>query len=203
MNHKQAAAAILIASFPVQSAAAATLCPTDRLVFRDAAKELEFRVERVALEHTYLCNGESIRTTRDRLDLGDCRGPFGDTAFEGYLNGIKVYVVSTVLPGTPCCSWESFSADSAVAKKPWAWLPPGQGPKIKIGSPNWTIEGDGTSPLSGPLGGGAWAPDRCQCTEVGESSTPTFVGKLTHRIFPGPLGIRMSARVTRPNLDIF
>lgn len=188
MNPKQAAAAILIASFPVQLASAATMCPANRVIFRDAAKGLEFGVERVALEHTYLCNEETIRTTQARPDLGDCRGPFGDTAFEGYLNGIKVYAVSTVLPGTPCCSWDSFSADSAVAKKPWAWLPPGQGPKILIGSPNWTIKGDDTTPLTGPLGGGTLAPHRCDCTEVGGSGMPTFLGKLTHHIFPGPPG---------------
>lgn len=188
MNHRQIVAAILIASLPAQPAAAATMCPASKTIFRDAAKGLEFGVERVALDHTYLCNGEAIRTTQERPDLSDCSGPYGDTAFEGYFNGIKVYAVFTVLPGTPCCSWGSFAADSTVAKRPWVWLPPDKSPTIEIGGPDWTIKGDDTNPLSGPLGGATLAPDQCDCTEIGGSSTPTFAGKLTYDIFPGPPG---------------
>lgn len=162
MRRRLAIMAALIAAFPMQGALAATQCPGDSVIFRDMEKGLAFGVERVAVSYAYLCGDKAVRSTRPRSDLRDCRGPFGDTVFEGFLNGQKVYAVRTVIAGAPCCSWDSFSANSAVAKKPWSWLPAGQAPKIQLGDEWMTISGDETSPLTGPLGGGKFVPSMCR-----------------------------------------
>lgn len=143
-------------------AIAAGTCPADRVIFTDKARGLHFGVERVATAHTYLCNGKAVSASQRPKGNSDCRGPFGDTIYEGFLNGAKVYAVYTVIPAAPCCSWDSYSADSAFAKKQFSWAPPGQMPKVTLGSEWATIQGDQTNPVSGPLGGGKFVPDRCR-----------------------------------------
>lgn len=143
-------------------ATAASTCPADRVVFTDKARGLHFGVERVATAHTYLCNGKAVPASSRPKGDTDCRGPFGDTIYEGFLNGAKVYAVNTVIPAAPCCSWDSYSADSAFAKKQFAWLSGSQVPKVTLGSEWMTIQGDETNPVSGPLGGGKFVPDRCR-----------------------------------------
>lgn len=142
--------------------AVARACKGDAVIFVDEQKGLVFGVERVAVDYAYLCDGKAVRSTRPRPDLRDCRGPFGDTVFEGFLKGEKVYAMRTVIAGAPCCSWDSFSANSAVAKKSWSWLPPGQAPAITLGDDWMTISGDETNPVTGPLGGGKFVPARCR-----------------------------------------
>lgn len=143
-------------------AISAGTCPADRVMFTDKVRGLHFAVERVATAHTYLCNGKAVPAASRPKGNNDCRGPFGDTIYEGFLNGVKVYAVNTVIPAAPCCSWDSYSADSVFAKKHFAWLSGRQVPKVTLGSEWLTIEGDQINPVSGPLGGGKFVPDRCR-----------------------------------------
>lgn len=146
----------------VSPALSAATCPADQLVFRDRERNLTFGAERVAVQHKYLCNGKMVEASSMGPNRQNCRGPFGETIIEGYLSGQKVYAVYTAIPASPCCSWDSYSANTSIAKKVKRWLPSGQGPKIELGSAWFTIEGDETNPVNGPLGGGKFVPTSCR-----------------------------------------
>lgn len=149
---------LLVASTTVT---AGSMCPADRVVFRDRTKGMVFGVERVAISHRYLCDGKAVEASQPPQGR-DCRGPFGDTIYEGFLNGAKVYAVYTVIAGAPCCSWDSYSADSSLAKKRFTWLHASQMPMVRLGSKWLTIEGDETNPVAGPLGGARLVPEICR-----------------------------------------
>ncbi|SEE46804.1 hypothetical protein SAMN05444161_5859 [Rhizobiales bacterium GAS191] len=160
------ALAMLVALTLATDAASASECPLDQIVFRDGKAKREFAAERVALDISYACGSRIVRSTRERPDLKECRGPYGDTIIEGFLEGQKVYAIYTVIAGSPCCSWESYTgSNTAVPKKVREWLPSGEGPKVQIGSAWYTIADNpvpDTGRVRGPLGGGNFVPSECR-----------------------------------------
>lgn len=140
-------------------------CSLDQVIFKDRKTGRQFTAERVALNQKYLCGQKVVSANAARKDLKDCRGPYGDTIIEGYMNGDRVYVVYTVNAASPCCSWESYAGtNTQISKQVRRWLPTGKAPKITLGDEWYTIEATVGLPMEvgGPLGGGAFVPSFCR-----------------------------------------
>jgi hypothetical protein len=147
--------------------AIAEVCPIDQVVFRDEQSGKEFAAERVALNYLYDCQGQFVAATRERPDLRDCRGPYGDTIIEGFMGGEKVFALYSVIRGAPCCTWESYlGTNTVILKKVKSWLPTGTGPKIDLSNKHdreWnTIADNSPQKVGGPLGGASFVPVACR-----------------------------------------
>jgi hypothetical protein len=159
----RAVCVVVVAALSTPSMAAE--CSLDHVIFQDSKSGRQFTAERVAVNHSYLCGNRVVRSNRPRNDLTNCRGPYGETIIEGWMNGAKIFAVYTVEPALPCCSWDSYSATSTKIKQlVKQWLPPGAAPKIALGSEWYTIEGTVGNPIQvgGPLGGGSFVPRLCR-----------------------------------------
>lgn len=157
---------IIVASVLITEGAIAAECPLDQIVFRDEKTKREFAAERVALNFKYLCSNRVVSSTRERGDLKDCRGPYGDTIIEGFLGSEKIYAVYTIIAGAPCCTWDSYvGTNREVLKRVKEWLPSGTGPSVELGSEWYTISDNVDSVagrVHGPLGGAAFIPATCR-----------------------------------------
>jgi hypothetical protein len=140
-------------------------CSLDQVIFKDRKSGRQFTAERVALNQQYLCGRKLVSADAPRRKLKDCRGPYGDTIIEGYMNGERVYAIYTVNAASPCCSWESYAGTNThIPKQVKKWLPTGRAPKITLGDEWYTIEASPGLPMEvgGPLGGGAYVPILCR-----------------------------------------
>ncbi len=120
-------------------------CPLDRLVFEDgwlknAPDAQKLVVRRVGRTSIAICAGEALPWNEGRATDGNCRGPYGDTVFEGdfrpqgTLAAVQnVYLTYHIEAAAPCCMWNVHTEETVreiISDETFRWFGPGEAPSL-------------------------------------------------------------------------